>query len=157
MNVSDIARIAGIAPSAVRFYERKGILPRAPRQANGYRDYTDDDLCRLRIVVSLRRLGLELPVAGRLASLCQSGECDAMARDLLPLVSAQRAAIARSRQGIEDLDRQLAVLETTLAAGGVDPDLCLEKGGEDDELLRLRLRPELSVSADAGLPVLSQR
>lgn len=153
----DIARIVGIAPSAVRFYERKGILPRAPRGPNGYREYTDDDLCRLRIVVSLRRLGLELPVAGRLASLCQSGECDAMAHDLLPLVSAQRAAIARSRQEIEDLDRQLAVLETTLQAGGVDLGLCLEKGGEEDELLRLRLRPELSVSADARLPVLTSR
>jgi MerR family transcriptional regulator, copper efflux regulator len=44
MNVSDIARMVGIAPSAVRFYERKGILPRAPRQPNGYGDYTDDDL-----------------------------------------------------------------------------------------------------------------
>jgi MerR family transcriptional regulator, copper efflux regulator len=157
MNVSDIARTVGIAPSAVRFYERKGILPPAPRQSNGYREYTDDDLCRLRIVVSLRRLGLDLPVAGRLASLCQGGECDAMARDLLPLVSAQRAAIARSRQEIEDLDRHLAVLETTLQAGGVDADLCLEKGGESDELLRLRLRPELPVSADDRLPVLSKR
>lgn len=154
MNVSEIARTVGIAPSAVRFYERKGILPKAPRQANGYREYTDDDLCRLRIVVSLRRLGLELPVAGRLASLCRSGECDAMAHDLLPLVSAQRAAIARSRAEIEDLDRQLADLETTLQAGGVDADLCLEKGGEKDELLRLR--PELPMSADARLSLLTR-
>jgi len=157
MNVSEIARTVGIAPSAVRFYERKGILPPASRHSNGYREYTDDDLCRLRIVVSLRLLGLDLPVAGRLASLCQSGECDAMARDLLPLASAQRAAIARSRAEIEDLDRQLAVLETTLQVGGVNPDLCLRKGGEEDELLRLRLRPELPMSTNAGLPVLSSR
>jgi MerR family copper efflux transcriptional regulator len=157
MNVSNIARIVGIAPSAVRFYERKGILPRAPRQSNGYRAYTDEDLSRLRIVVSLRRLGLDLPVAGRLASLCQSGECDAMARDLLPLVSAQRAAIARSRAEIEDLDRQLAVLETTLQAGGIDADLCLGKGGEEDERLRWRVRPGLPVSADDPLFVLRSR
>ena len=156
MNVSDIARTVGIATSAVRFYERKGILPRARRGPNGYREYTDNDLCRLRIVVSLRRLGLDLSVAGRLASLCQSGECDSMARDLLPLVSAQRAAVARGRAEIEDLDRQLAVLETTLHAGGVDPDLCLEKGGDEDELRRLGLRTELSVSADARLPVLTR-
>jgi MerR family copper efflux transcriptional regulator len=157
MNVSNIARIVGIAPSAVRFYERKGILPRAPRQSNGYRAYTDEDLSRLCIVVSLRRLGLDLPVAGRLASLCQSDECDAMARDLLPLVSAQRAAIARSRAEIEDLDRQLAVLETALQAGGIDADLCLGKGGEEDERLRLRLRPGLPVSADDPVSVLTSR
>ena len=157
MHVSEIARAVGITPSAVRFYERKGILPRAPRQPNGYRDYTDDDICRLRIIVSLRRLGLDLQVAGRLASLCQSGECDAMARDLLPLVSAQRAAIARSRAEIEDLDRHLAVLETTLQTGEVDADLCIEKGGEPDELLRLRLRTGLPVSAGDRLPVLTSR
>jgi MerR family copper efflux transcriptional regulator len=154
MNISDIARVVGIAPSAVRFYERKGVLPRAQRGPNGYREYSADDLCQLRIVVSLRRLGLDLPVSGHLASLCQGGHCDAMARDLLPLLSAQRNAIARSRAELDELDRNLAALETTLRAGGVDPDLCLEKGGEEDE--RSRLRPGVPVSADHRLPVLNR-
>ncbi|MGH2465518.1 MAG: MerR family transcriptional regulator, partial [Candidatus Limnocylindrales bacterium] len=76
MNVSDIAREVGIAPSAIRFYERRGILPVASRGANGYREYGDDDLCRLRVVVTLRQLGLDLRVAGRLADLCATGHCD---------------------------------------------------------------------------------
>lgn len=156
MNVSDLAREVGIAPSAVRFYERKGILPPAPRQDNGYREYTDDDLCRLRVVVSLRRLGLDLPVAGRLAGLCQSGQCDAMARDLMPVVAAQRVAIARTRAELDDLDDRLAKLETELQADGIDPDLCLEKGGEINDA-QLRLRIGLSVPADAGLPVLNRQ
>jgi len=58
MRVSEVARRAGIAPSAVRFYEEVGVLPRVPRSDNGYRDYDDVDLARLRLVVSLRRLGL---------------------------------------------------------------------------------------------------
>lgn len=156
MNVSDLAREVGIAPSAVRFYERKGILPPAPRQGNGYREYTDDDLCRLRVVVSLRRLGLDLPIAGRLAARCQSGECDAMARDLLPLVAAQRAAIVRTRVELDDLDQRLARLETELQTDGIDPDLCITKGGEIDDA-QLRLRTGVSMPADAGLPVLTGR
>lgn len=155
MNVSDLAREVGIAPSAVRFYERKGILPPVRRSENGYRDYTDDDLCRLRIVVSLRRLGLDLPVAGRLAALCQSGQCDTMIHDLLPVVAAERAAIARTRTELDDLDRRLATLETTLQTDGTDPDLCLAKGGDDDDV-RLRLRAGMPVPADAGLPVLTR-
>ena len=155
MNVSDLAREVGIAPSAVRFYERKGILPPAPRQDNGYREYTDDDLCRLRIVVSLRRLGLDLPVAGRLAALCQSGQCDVMARDLLPQVAAQREAIARTRAELDDLDARLETLEAELNTDGIDPDLCLEKGGDDDDT-QLRLRTGVSVPADAGLSVLNR-
>jgi MerR family copper efflux transcriptional regulator len=152
MNVSELARQAGVAPSAVRFYERKGVLPPANRQENGYREYTEDDLCRLRVVVSLRRLGLELPETGRLAELCQSGRCDQMAMDLLPLVSAQRAAIELTRAELDDLDRRLASLEDSLQRANVEPDLCTTKGGDGDGA-PLRLRTGLSVSAD--LPVLT--
>ena len=152
MNVSELARQVGIAPSAVRFYERRGILPPAARQENGYREYTDDDLCRLRVVVSLRRLGLELPESGRLADLCQSGQCDRMARDLLPLVSAQRAAIEATRAELDDLDERLARLEDTLQSADVQSDLCTTKGGDDD-VPQLRLRAGLPVSAE--LPVLT--
>ena len=50
MNVSELAGRAGVAPSAVRWYEAAGVLPRASRRPNGYRDYDDDDLTRLRLV-----------------------------------------------------------------------------------------------------------
>ncbi len=127
VNVSEIAREVGIAPSAVRFYERKGILPSAPRRANGYREYGEDDLCRLRVIASLRRLGLDLTAAGRLASLCVTGQCDVMGRDLLPLVAAQRAAVARSRAELDQLDRDLAALEGALAGGAPEATLCLDE------------------------------
>lgn len=153
MNVSEIARSVGIAPSAVRFYERRGILPRPSRQPNGYREYTSDDLCRLQLVVSLRQLGLDLSVAGQLADLCLAGQCDLMARDLRPLIASQRVALARTRAELDALDRQLANLEGSLAAGDTDPDLCLTKGGDRDDQLRLRTR--LPVPANARLPVLT--
>ena len=55
MKVSELAERAGIAPSAVRWYESVGVIPPAARQANGYREYAEEDLARLRLVVSLRR------------------------------------------------------------------------------------------------------
>jgi MerR family copper efflux transcriptional regulator len=143
MNVAEVARQAGIAPSAVRFYERRGVLPAAARRDNGYRDYTEDDLCRLRLVVSLRSLGLDVATAGNLARQCLAGQCDLMVRDLAPLVTAQRAAIARNQAELAELDRHLAKLEVSLAAGEPDPNLCLEEGGERDDELRMR----------SGLPV----
>ncbi|HVA86626.1 MAG TPA: MerR family transcriptional regulator [Candidatus Saccharimonadales bacterium] len=118
MKVSDLAQQAGIAPSAVRFYERRGVLPAASRRDNGYREYSENDLCRLRMVVSFRRLGLDPVEAGRLASLCMSGQCDAMTQDLAVLVADQRRMIARQRAELDELDRQLAVVETSLGAGG---------------------------------------
>lgn len=116
MRVSEIARLAGIAPSAVRWYESVGILPPAARRANGYRAYDEADLARLRLVVALRRLGLGPEDAGRLARLClERGDIDA---DLAPVLAGQRAAIARQREDLDRLEGELLDLELTIAAAG---------------------------------------
>lgn len=116
MRIADLARRAGIAPSAVRWYEQAGVLPEAQRRANGYRDYGEADLARLRLVVALRRLGLGPEDAGRLARLClDHGEIDS---DLAPLLAEQRSAIARQRADLDRLEGELADLEMTIAAAG---------------------------------------
>ena len=116
MKVSELARRAGVAPSAVRFYEETGVLPSAPRRPNGYREYGSAELARLRLVVALRRLGLAPVDAGRLAALCmERGEVDL---DLAPLIAAQRAAIERQRADLDRVDTELTDLELTIAAAG---------------------------------------
>lgn len=117
MKVSDLARRAGIAPSAVRFYEAEGVLPPAPRSPSGYREYDDLDLCRLRVVVSLRSLGLDLREAGRLAAMCGDGRCDDMAVGLLPRIVARRLEVANAREELDHLDAELETLERTLRGG----------------------------------------
>lgn len=116
MKVSELAELAGVAPSAVRWYESAGIIPPAVRQPNGYREYADEDLARLRLVVTLRRLGLDPRDAGRMARLClEEGKLDG---DLAPLIANQRAAITRQRDDLDRLDGELVDLQATLAAAG---------------------------------------
>ena len=116
MRVSELARRAGIAPSAVRFYEEMGVLPPASRRANGYREYDSAVVARLQLVVALRRLGLSPVDAGRLAGLCmERGEVDL---DLVPLIANQRASIERQRADLDRVDAQLTDLELTIAAAG---------------------------------------
>ena len=116
MKVSELARLAGTAPSAVRWYEAVGVLPPAGRMANGYREYGDADLARLRLVVALRRLRLAPVDAGRLAALCL--ERGAVDRDLAPVLAEQRAAIGRQREDLDRLEGELLDLEMTVAAAG---------------------------------------
>jgi arsenate reductase (thioredoxin) len=116
MRIAELARRAGIAPSAVRWYESQGVIPEAPRRDNGYREYADDDLALLRLVVSFRRLGLGPEDAGRLARLCL--ERDAVDLDLAPLLAGQRAVIARQREDLDRLEGELLDLELTIAAAG---------------------------------------
>lgn len=116
MRIKELGQRVGIAPSAVRWYEGAGILPPATRQANGYREYREDDVARLRLVVALRRLGLGPADAGRLAHLCmERGTIDA---DLAPVLAEQRAAITRQRIELDQLEGELLDLEMTIAAAG---------------------------------------
>jgi arsenate reductase (thioredoxin) len=116
MRIAQFARRAGVAPSAVRWYEAQGVLPAPARRQNGYRQYTEDDLVRLRLVVTLRRLGLAPGDSGNLARLClEQGTIDA---DLAPLITAQRAVIARQRNDLDRLDGELTDLELTIGAAG---------------------------------------
>lgn len=114
MKIAELAMRVGIAASAVRWYESQGIIPEAPRRENGYREFGDADLARLRLVVSLRRLGLGPEDAGRLAHLCL--ERGAVDLDLAPVLAAQRASIARQRSDLDRLEGELLDLEMTIAA-----------------------------------------
>ena len=113
MNISTFARRAGLSPSGVRWYEAAGILPRPVRRENGYREYSDGDLSRLRLILTLRRLGLGAAEAGRLAA---SFEGNAAGNELDETLELQRRRIAQQREELERLELELADLKTTIAA-----------------------------------------
>ena len=116
MKIAELASRAGVAASAVRWYEQEGVLPAPARTPNGYRAYDDVDLARLRLLLSLRRLGLAPEDAGRLARLCiQRGAVDL---DLAPLLAGQHRAIERQRADLDRLEGELLDLESTIAAAG---------------------------------------
>src|SRR5260370_26496278 len=49
MTIGQLGREAGIRPSAIRYYERLGLLP-APERRSGRRDYTDGAVAHLAVV-----------------------------------------------------------------------------------------------------------
>jgi len=56
MTIGAIARVAGLAPSAIRYYEAQGLLPK-PGRSGGQRRYRAQDLGRLRIIQLARSAG----------------------------------------------------------------------------------------------------
>ena len=55
--IGEAARRAGISPDLIRYYERVGVLPRAPRTSGGFRYYSDDAVARLLFVRNAIRFG----------------------------------------------------------------------------------------------------
>src|SRR5262245_53123703 len=141
MKVSELAERAGTTAKTIRFYEAEGVLPLPARSENGYREYSDDDICRVRIVVALRRLGLEPDESGRLASMCVGGDCDGMAQQLVVRIARRRMDVAAARAELDHLEAELAGLERALASGASTDHLCTGKEESRDVVLRVRTVP----------------
>src|SRR3954471_19680362 len=60
MKIGEIAGQAGVSVDTVRFYERVGVLPTAPRTASGYRDYQPETVERIRLTRELQAIGFTL-------------------------------------------------------------------------------------------------
>lgn len=65
MKINEAEELLGISKANIRFYEKEGLL--TPRRGeNRYRDYSEEDLDRLREIVILRKLGISVQVIKRL-------------------------------------------------------------------------------------------
>ncbi|MFE5394229.1 MerR family transcriptional regulator [Streptomyces sp. NPDC056568] len=64
--IGELAERAGVTVKTVRFYSDRGLLPEAFRSAGGHRRYGPEALDRLRLIRSLRALGLSVPEARRI-------------------------------------------------------------------------------------------
>ena len=60
MRVTELAKLAGVAPYVVRYYSQIGLLAPSRDPANGYRDYTTSDVNRVRFIRRAKLLGFKL-------------------------------------------------------------------------------------------------
>jgi MerR family transcriptional regulator, Zn(II)-responsive regulator of zntA len=58
--IGELAARGGVTPDALRYYERLGVIARAPRTSGGFRVYTKDALDRLRFIKQAQLHGLTL-------------------------------------------------------------------------------------------------
>jgi DNA-binding transcriptional MerR regulator len=111
MRIGELAQKVGVSTDTVRFYERTGWLPRAPRNRdNSYRQYADTDVEHLRLLIDLRRLEVPLDQAARIAGWCHSGHCAESTAELPEMIAARRQDIAERMTRLAALDKQLADL-----------------------------------------------
>jgi MerR family redox-sensitive transcriptional activator SoxR len=57
--IGQVADVAGVAASAIRYYERERLLP-PPERVSGQRRYTDDTVRRLEVIAIAKRAGFSL-------------------------------------------------------------------------------------------------
>lgn len=95
MNIGIASEKSGLPSKTIRYYEDIGLL-RPARTENGYRDYSADDIHRLRFLQRSRSLGFSVDECRQLLSLYQDRDRD----------SADVKAIAKAK--LVEIDRKIA-------------------------------------------------
>lgn len=73
MSAGELAKAAGVSTDTLRHYERKGVLRRPPRAANGYRRYPPEALDRVLLVRRAIAFGFTLDELARVLSARDRG------------------------------------------------------------------------------------
>ncbi len=93
LGIGEVARRAGVNPSAIRFYEREGLLPE-PERTGGRRRFREDTVHRLAVIDVAKRAGFSLDEIRTLLSSVDGGapaheQLQALAAAKLPQLDAQ--------------------------------------------------------------------
>ena len=80
MRIGELARRSGVASTALRYYEKAGLLPESRRSASGYRTYHPDAVPHRAEVRSrireLQRLGRDLDRLASQGAGIDPSQCD---------------------------------------------------------------------------------
>lgn len=111
MKIGELAHRAGVSTKAVRYYESVGLLD-APRLANGYRDFGEQDVRLVREISGLAALGVRVEDARPFVDCLVAG--NERGHDCPDSLETYRAAIADLDARIGDLSARRAALATLL-------------------------------------------
>jgi len=135
LTIGEVARRSGVAASALRFYEQRGLIS-SERAGSGHRRYPRPVLRRIAFIVFAQRVGLSLDeIAGELARL--PSDRAPTRRDWARL---SRKWTARIDERIAELERLKVGLTECIGCGCLSLERC-RLANPDDRAARLGAGP----------------
>jgi len=105
MRIGELARLTGLAPSAIRYYEERDMFSpgQVRRSPNGYRDYTPEARQRIELILAGRAAGFSLDdMRHRMQHWATMDDAERIAilAEQQDQLDQRIAALTRSREGI---------------------------------------------------------
>ena len=110
LTIGHLAKQAGVNLETVRYYERRGLLPKPPRSAAGYRLFPTDSARRLRFIRRAQELGFSLTEIRELLSLRVSRTTTS--KDIRGRAEAKIADIDAKIKSLDSMKKTLRKLTT---------------------------------------------
>jgi len=126
MRIKEFAHQTNLSAKTIRYYEEIGLLPPPNRLENGYRDYEETDVHRVRFVSGARSLDFSLDDIGEILDLRDQRE--APCRVVLDLIEEKANEISRRIAELQRMEtelRELHLLGLTFPTDDVDGKNCV--------------------------------
>jgi MerR family mercuric resistance operon transcriptional regulator len=107
IQIGEAAQQAKLSIDTIRFYERRALLPKAPRTEGHFRLYTADDVVRLIFIRQMQGLGFSLREIKQLLGLRDRG--GHACREVRDLLSSKLTDIRSKIRNLQDLERELVL------------------------------------------------
>lgn len=104
--VGEMAKIIGVAPSTLRYYDKEGLLPFIKRSESGVRIFGEQDLNTLSIIHCLKQSGLSIKEIKSFIDMVQQG--DDTIDERLELFENRRKMLEKQ---IKEMQNTLKVLD----------------------------------------------
>lgn len=113
MRIGEVAELTGLNVSNIRFYERKGLLVPDRKEDSNYRDYTEEDVIRIKQILLYRKIGISVETI----YLLLNGQADL--QDVFHRQKMELESQIENLQGSLDLCN-LIIREQTMDHGKLD-------------------------------------
>ena len=108
MIIGEASKLSGLPAKTIRFYEDEGLVRPARRADNGYRDYSEQDVHRLKFLARARSLGFSLQDCRGLLALYS--DKDRASADVKRLAATRIEEIDAKIQALQNMRQTLATL-----------------------------------------------
>ncbi|MCL2170896.1 MAG: MerR family transcriptional regulator [Defluviitaleaceae bacterium] len=147
----EMAKLCNVTVRTVQFYDTKGLLIPSDLTEGGRRLYTDDDLTKLRLICTLKTIGLSLELIKGIL------ESESPAKVLMLLLDEQAKLLASE---IGERQKQLETIEaikdsirnkTTIPVNSI---IDIESMMEKNKIVRTRFKRLVAIACLMSLPTL---
>lgn len=105
-SIGQVAKKTGLSPYTLRYYDHEGLMPFVKRNANGRREFTDENLEFIDLITCLKATGMQLSEIRKFVELAVQGDATLATR--LKIFKQQQQAV---RKQIEQSQKYLAKLD----------------------------------------------